>query len=238
MAETKVDKKERKKLRVVSVNEIQKKGEHLEILSFKCDDNLVYQTTKRHLFPHIKADTEIDADTESQIITFDDGGQMAKWVVTEIYQDGKPVAQPESRGKGRYGAGGSSDASIEAQVAFKGMIELIIAGKIGDNSKEFKATIEWAMSRLHSVAQLKAQVDKAMAKTTKAEEKPEESPPEEAEPEIKTAGALLAWIMSKDKNIKAPRVWLNTNFDVDPKAVLTMEKVKELHEAIKSGMGW
>ncbi len=55
---------------------------------------------------------------------------------------------------------------------------------------------------------------------------------------IKTAGELFNWIMKRDPNIKAPRLWVNTEFGVDDKLVLTDKKVAELYKTIKERMSW
>ncbi len=114
--------------------------------------------------------------------------------------------------------------SIESQVAFKGMIELIATGIVKNSTKEYKATIEWAMSRLHSVAQIMAEVEKAKVATDN-QEQDSEAP--------KTAGEFLNWIMKLDPNIKAPRAWLQVEYGVTDKEILTAERIKELYDKIK-----
>ena len=113
--------------------------------------------------------------------------------------------------------------SIESQVAFKGMVELIATGIVKNSTKEYKATIEWAMSRLHSVAQIMAEVEKAKV-TTDNQEQDSEAP--------KTAGEFLNWIMKRDPSIKAPRVWLQAEYKVTDKEILTAERIKELYDKI------
>ena len=116
--------------------------------------------------------------------------------------------------------------SIESQVAFKGMIELMVAGIIKPDSTEGTATINWALGRLNPAVEIVSVIEKATPKIAIVEEEP------------KNAKELLNWIVSKDPSIKMPRTWLNENFAVDSKTVLNPEKVKELYEAIKIGMGW
>lgn len=95
MTETRVDKKDRKKLKVTWVKpEVEKFGRWGQKLRFNCDDGLQYETIKSHLFEYIKKDAELDAETELQVVIFDDKGEMPKWVVTEIYQDSKPILAP------------------------------------------------------------------------------------------------------------------------------------------------
>ena len=122
--------------------------------------------------------------------------------------------------------GQDREDSIESQVAFKGMIELMVAGIIKPDSTEGTATINWALGRLNPAVEIVSVIEKATPKIAIVEEEP------------KNAKELLNWIVSKDPSIKMPRTWLNENFAVDSKTVLNPEKVKELYKAIKIGMGW
>ena len=123
--------------------------------------------------------------------------------------------------------GQDREDSIESQVAFKGMIELIVAGIIKPDSTEGRTTIDWALGRLNPAVEIVSIIEKA---TQPAEGR--------REPEIKTAGQLFQWIRTKDPTINTPRDWVNLKFGVKPKEILTEERVKELYEAIKIGMGW
>jgi len=122
--------------------------------------------------------------------------------------------------------GQDREDSIESQVAFKGMIELLVAGIIKPDSTEGRTTIDWALGRLNPAVEIVSVIEKSTPKVAIVEEEP------------KNAKELLNWIVSKDPSIKMPRTWLNENFAVDSKTVLNPEKVKELYEAIKIGMGW
>jgi len=122
--------------------------------------------------------------------------------------------------------GQDREDSIESQVAFKGMIELLVAGIIKPDSIEGRTTIDWALGRLNPAVEIVSVIEKATPKIAIVEEEP------------KNAKELLNWIVSKDPSIKMPRTWLNENFAVDSKTILNPEKVKELYEAIKIGMGW
>ena len=123
--------------------------------------------------------------------------------------------------------GQDREDSIESQVAFKGMIELLVAGIIKPDSTEGRTTIDWALGRLNPAVEIVSVIEKA---TQPAEGR--------GEPEIKTAGQLFQWIRTKDPTINAPRDWVNLKFGVKPQEILTEERVKELYEAIKIGMGW
>ena len=61
-----------------------------------------------------------------------------------------------------------------------------------------------------------------------------EPPSEQDDAEIpKTAGDFFNWIMKRDPNIKAPRVWLQAEYGVTDKEILTAERIKELYDMIK-----
>ncbi|MBA7652593.1 hypothetical protein ES703_60428 [subsurface metagenome] len=139
--------------------------------------------------------------------------------------------------------------SIESQVAFKGMVELISTGMVKADTNEYKATIEWAMSRLHSVAQIMATIEEAKVETTKTDkDNKADNQPEDEKQDIgqdsgkvdipKTPGQLFTWIRSRDKNITSPRAWIEANYEVSHGEVLTVEKIKELENQIKKDKGW
>jgi len=134
--------------------------------------------------------------------------------------------------------------SIGAQVAFKGMVELISTGMVAKDSKEYKATIEWAMTRLHSVSQIMAKIEEVQGdtKTVQGSPKAQGQPPDRQDSgeatDVKSAGELYNWIMSKDPSIKAPRIWIQTGYGITDKEVLTMEKCGELYNQIKADKEW
>jgi hypothetical protein len=110
MVETRVDKTERRALKVTWVKpEPETFGKYGKKLRFNCADGLQYETIKAHLFPYIKADAELDANCELQIVKFDDGGEMPKWVVVEIYENGEPVKAPTKQGGGQRQYGRDED---------------------------------------------------------------------------------------------------------------------------------
>ena len=125
--------------------------------------------------------------------------------------------------------------SIETQVSQKGGIEVLkvlieqalLTNQEMERCRDYAmASIDWAMGRLTLPVEIVSVIEKSTPKVAIVEEEP------------KNAKELLNWILSKDPSIKMPRTWLNENFAVDSKTVLNPEKVKELYEAIKIGMGW
>lgn len=114
--------------------------------------------------------------------------------------------------------------SIEAQVAFKGMVELIATGMVKTNTEEYKATIAWAIERIALPTVIIESVEIAT-------QKPQLAPEQDDIP--KTAGEFFNWIMKRDPNIKAPRVWLQAEYGVTDKEILTAERIRELYDKIK-----
>jgi len=130
--------------------------------------------------------------------------------------------------------------SIESQTAFKGMVELISTGMVKADTREYKATIEWAMSRLHSVSQIMAKIEEAKGETnkdSKTSDEPKEGAgsgqnsdkDESAEP--KTVGEFLTYLTQH--GIKAPRAWLEVEHNVKAGETLTVKVCKELYNKIK-----
>ena len=126
--------------------------------------------------------------------------------------------------------------SIETQVSQKGGIEVLkvlieqalLTNQEMERCRDYAmASIDWAMGRLTLPVEIVSVIEKS---TQPAEGR--------GKPEIKTAGQLFQWIRTKDPTINAPRDWVNLKFGVKPKEILTEERVKELYEAIKIGMGW
>ena len=136
--------------------------------------------------------------------------------------------------------------SIEAQVAFKGMVELISTGMVKTGTEEYKATIGWAMSRINLPSVIIDKIEEAQGgiKTVKSSPKAQGKSPagqdsgQATDGEPKNAGELFNWIMSKDPSIKAPRLWIQTGYGVTDKEILTMEKCGELYNQIKADKEW
>ena len=114
---SRVDKKERRKLKIIWVlPEPEKFGDTGLKLKFNTEDNLQFETFSKTLFPLIVVGAELDCDTELQISTGRDGREYSHWIVTQIYKDGEPVVQKKAY-SGTFKK--TSDESIERQVAVK-----------------------------------------------------------------------------------------------------------------------
>jgi len=112
--------------------------------------------------------------------------------------------------------------SIEAQVAFK---------MVSKDTKEYKATIEWAMSRLHSVEQIVAKIEEAMGETSTKGGQEAQTTDKQDE---RVAG-FFKYLMGK--GIEDVATFL-TKYGVDPEEILTEKRCEELYKTIKKDKGW
>ena len=134
------------KLHILEVKPVENVGERqIPKLSFFAKnpkgEDAWYFSFSKNLFPDIKKDVDITANV--QISEREYQGN--------IYIDRKvtPLGGDGYTGKGGRGFQKDS-ASIEAQVAYKGQVELMVAKIITPDSVEGQVTIQWAMKRLGS----------------------------------------------------------------------------------------
>jgi hypothetical protein len=106
-------------------------------------------TFTKNLFDSIKEGKEIQADVEVTTTQQDDRTYINR-KVTQVYIDGKPVSE-KKEWQGKQGFGGHSieeRGSIEAQTAFKGVIELMVAGKVLLTDSLGRLAYNWATKHL------------------------------------------------------------------------------------------
>ena len=154
---TRIDQRERKKLKVEWVSEVSTFGQYGKKVKFKCADGLFYECIKKGLFEHIKVGAELDADTQLEFITLADETEMTKWVVTELYQDGKPLSKTRTS---YSGGGGKSPEELEQSLLTMCLAyakDLAIADKIGVEGITNKADEfhKWVCSKKTSKAEIK-----------------------------------------------------------------------------------
>jgi len=134
--------------------------------------------------------------------------------------------------------------SIEAQVAFKGMIELIVAGKLNNPAIE-QATTDWAMARIALPAVIVTKVEEAIGETTKDNKGDKETQAEPAdrqdsgettESDAKRVEGFLNEL--KKHGIKDTRLWLDVEYGISQDAELTPKKCEILYKAIVKKGKW
>ena len=142
-----------------------------------------------------------------------------------IYQSRETIEARE-RGIGEW-------TQYDAMITIK---DLWLGGKLKDSNP----LVVWLLAELLVIATGKKEAKGETTKTDKGgqEAQSELTDRQDSGEAIKTPGELLNWIMKQDPNIKAPRVWVQTEFGLDDKVVLTDKKVMELHKTIREKMGW
>lgn len=173
---------EKIKIKVAFVNEPKQVGK-FEVVTFKGMDGVLYETWSKKLAEVVKEDAEFEADVEHTEIE-KDGNVYRHHKVTQIYKDGVGILKPSPS----WGGKGSSDASIESQVAYKGVPELVETLTKHPDSKLAKAAESWALARL------------SRPPLSKSEPKEEAKPPqktteEQGEKSFKNVGELLTECM-------------------------------------------
>ena len=231
MATTKIDKQEKRHLKVTWAKlEPEVKSPHLQILPFNCDDGIQYQTIKQDLFGHIKIGAEFDADTQLEIVTFDDGGQLTKWVVTQIYdKDGQPISKAATKKQASAYKGRDEDrvdartfvmevgADLRAGVIdkthpFAKSREIILASWVTPQKKEVKGETK------------KTQTDKTPDTTEQAQ-----SSKQISALEIHTGQDLMAWA-KREKGLMPSQVRQTMNWGVK---VITEKMAQEAYLKLK-----
>jgi len=131
--------------------------------------------------------------------------------------------------------------SIEAQVAFKGMVELMIAKMLGED--ETNATIRWAMERIDLPSVIVTQIEEAKGETNKTGKSSQETQTEpvdrqdggEATDEERVNGFLK---YLENHGIKDAKVFLSAEYGIDPAETLTPKKCEALYKTIKKDKKW
>ena len=115
MAETKIDKAERKTLTPTWVGEpTQLPNSQVKVLRFSADNGLQFETFKASLFPYIQLGQPIDADTELRITTTEQGTQYPHWRIVQLYKEGKPISS--EKGQQQYKGRDENRTDIRAAI--------------------------------------------------------------------------------------------------------------------------
>ena len=147
MAETK-----RQTLKIVSVEETKefprKDGTKGTKRQFKATDSegktLTYQVFTSAFDEFIREGITIEADTQTDEKETESGLFINRKVV-QVYVGGQPI---KARSTGQYQGRGYDSASIEAQTAYKGIVELLVAKILTIDHHQAQAALNWAATRL------------------------------------------------------------------------------------------
>ncbi len=129
--------------------------------------------------------------------------------------------------------------SIEAQVAFKGMVELLIADKLDED--ETNATISWAMVRLDLPSKIMITIEGAKGETTKDtkdNQKTQGEPTDRQDggEETERVSGFLKYLENHD--IKDTRLFLKVEYHIPEDEKLTEKKCEELYKQIRKDKQW
>lgn len=188
MAETK-----RQTLKVVSVGErkgIGSKGATKR--EFKALDGegktLVYQVFEELFDEHLVNGASVEADVQTDTRETDSGSFTNRRIV-QIYKDGQPVkSKSQQGGKGQYQPRIDNSASIEAQTAFKGIVELMVAKILGVEDGLSKIALAWAKARLSA-----KEPPVAESKQPQPEIPPKQQTKEPEAKQPATQGGTMSW---------------------------------------------
>lgn len=146
---------ERTKLTVTEIGENKSltRGGSLQKFKAKTPDGkeLQYFTFSAKIIPMVKTGAVLDVDLDTTEKNTDQGTFIDR-KVTQLYQDGQPVAGQ----KGNWQPQRDNTASIEMQTAAKIGGELLVAKVIDTQSELGRATMAWCLARLGK-AELKAE---------------------------------------------------------------------------------
>lgn len=153
----------------------------------------------------------------------------------------KDILVAQATEKAQTQAKDSREDSIEAQVAFKGMVELLIADKL--TKEEVKATIRWAMERINLPTVIVTKIEEAKSETRKdkTDNQPETGQPsrealELLPEEIERVEGFLKYLEEHGK--KDPRLWLDVEYGIPQDTMLTPKKCEILYKTIKTKEKW
>ncbi len=136
---------ERLRLMVKEVRPVERVGaRQLPRLSFLAADGRTYETFRTTLFEALQGAVgrEIEADVETH-----ERGNFVNRHVREVYLGGMAVGERKKQARGESP---EARASIEAQCAFKGVVDLVVAGRLELEGRAGQLALAYAIGRLSS----------------------------------------------------------------------------------------
>lgn len=173
----------------------------------------------------------------------DESGEDTSEWCNEPKSEGASKAPEPSRS-------GSTNDSIESQVAFKGMVELWIADKLGDKAKE--TTVNWAMARIDLPGVIVTKIEEAKSeKTTKttSKSKTTDQPEDKERTSGSPSGEALELLPGESERVKGflaqltqhgkkdPRLFLEVEYGIPQDEALTEKRCETLYKTINK-KGW
>ena len=184
------------------------------------------------------------------ITDMDEDERGKKFKKFEIIDGAIEGASKEGEAKPQRGERNSStNASIESQVGQKGGIEvlkvlieqaLLTDGEIKECKKYAMKAVDWAMARIDLPSVIIDKIEEVKGETIETDKDNQEAQGELTDRQDSggttdeapnTIGIFLTWL--KQNGIKAPRTFLEVEYKVSDKEVLTLRKCQELYNQIK-----
>jgi len=214
---TKIDKSERKKLKISWVGEPQQlPNSQVRVLRFNAEDGLQYETYKQSLFPYIAVDAELDADCELRITKGSRGQPYPHWRIVQLYdKGGKPLAstKPERQF-------GRDQDRTDFRTAILETGENYRAGLWKDKDPEVIAYRLWIYTvGFGFILNLAVRPNKV-------------EPPEQP---VKNAKELMAWALKHGKEYTPS--WLRKELNLGNQ-LITDEHAIKYYEILKQKKGW
>lgn len=147
---------ERKHLAIIEVRDPKEIKPGLSKLCFTATNGdkqaLWYFTFNRDLFASLQAGQgkDIEADVDVAEPRTVNGQTYIDRKITQVYIDGQPVAKPAPRRPRSAGESPEARASIEAQCAYKGVVDMICAGIMKGDNPLAKLACKWATQKLEA----------------------------------------------------------------------------------------
>lgn len=193
----------------------------------------------KEIFPHLELGKIVELEVKRDIAKKSGDGTYN--LIQSITVDGKVIGGKKRSG---FTSRGRDEDRTDRRSNLITIKDIWIAGKIKDTNP----LVIWLLAELLVGAtgkkEAKGETNKTNTEATDRQQGKERTPGQdsggalEVLPEKMTAGELFSWIISKDKTIKAPRVWLEVEYKVSHEEVLTIEKCHELYRQIRKDKGW
>lgn len=205
------------------------------------------KTTTKNVFDNLSDKWPLLEENKYREFKMEKSGQF--WNVIDILEVDIPGPQPSDRVLPQHQevideakklgvrTPTTRESSIEQQVAIKEIGECWRVGKLGDKDPLVMGYLVWLIDRLnYQEAKSETIKDNKGDTETQTESSDRQDSREATGKEPKTVGEFLTWL--QDHNIKAPRAWLEVEYKIGSKEVLTIRKCQALYATIKTDKEW
>ena len=191
----------------------------------------------KEIFPHLELGKIVELEVKRDVAKKSGDGTYN--LINSITVDGKVIG---GKKKGGYAPRGRDEDRTDIRSALITIKDLWLGGKLKDDNP----LVTWLLAELLVIASGKKEAKGETTKTSKDSKVDNQSQDEgkgarqdsnEGEPtEPKTVSEFLTYLISHHK--KAPRTYLEVEYNVPSNETLTIEKCQELYNQIKKDKGW